>query len=731
MSSVQGSAAQSNNTVASAAQDAMMAQGTSRQKAAADQVAGQEVLSQEMRGQNAADLRYLELLAEHYPSASKVSAELATLQAKLALPKQTEYFVSDIHGEYDAFSHIVRSGSGNIKRLIDAVLAEVPESERHTLATLIYYPEEKLSLVAASLQEEALVAWQATTMTQLVMLAACAAATRTHDELGQLVQAVAPDFSSVIEELLRTTDGCATGSCVADAGAGRSCNNGFPVSGAGASAAGTSYQATLIASVVRTGAAESLIKALCQLIQRLVVAHIHVVGDIYDRGPYPETIMDALMSYPSVDIQWGNHDIVWMGASLGQRGCIAHVVRNCARYGNLSILEDSYGINVRPLASFALEAYRDDPCVAFGLKGNPGLSAEELDLAIKIQKAMAIIQFKVEAQLIDENPSFDLEDRKLLHRIDRTKNTVVVDGIEYELTDTVFPTVDWDNPYQLTPAEEAVMQHLEQAFVGCEKLQRHMKFFLEKGSLYAISNGFLMFHACVPLNPDGSLMETNIYGTTYKGHALYEVVDRYVKAAFYSDDADMRKRGQDMLWYLWLGQGSPLFAKSKMATFELYLIADKAARKEVKNSFYSLLEDEQVLARIFEDFGLDPATSHIVCGHTPVKVKDGEDPVKCGGKAFIIDGGMSAAYQSTTGIAGFTLVANADSLALDSHQPLAPHADVVEHDVDMVSQRRVVEQREEPVTVADTDQGAAMQARVRELECLLDAYRTGRLTEKK
>lgn len=654
---------------------------------------------------NTVDHHYLELLAQRYPSVGKVSAEIATLQAALSLPKKTEYFISDIHGEYDAFSHIVRSGSGDIKRLIDATLSEVSEGERRALATLIYYPTEKLPIVTDSLSEDAMASWQTTTLERLVALISRAAYSYTYHELRQLIQDVSPDYASVIEELL----------CVVDGGS-------VPET------AGTPYREALIACVVCTGAAASCIEALCLILQRLVVARVHVVGDIYDRGPFPEVIMDALMRYPAVDIQWGNHDIVWMGASLGQRGCIAHVVRNCARYGNLSILEDSYGINLRPLASFATEAYRDDPCVAFGLKGNPGLSAEELDLAIKIQKAMAIIQFKVEAQLIDENPGFNLEDRKLLHRINRDTNTVVVDGVEYELTDTVFPTVDWDNPYQLTPAEEAVMQHLEQAFRGCEKLQRHMKLFLEKGSLYAISNGFLMFHACVPLNPDGSLMEATMYGTTYKGRALYDAVDHYVKAAFYSADADVRKRGRDLLWYLWLGPGSPLFAKSKMATFELYLIADKAARKEVKNSFYALLEDEQVVTRIFEDFGLNPATSHIVCGHTPVKIKDGEDPVKCGGKAFIIDGGMSAAYQSTTGIAGLTLVASADSLALDSHQPLAAHSEVVGCDIEMTSHRRLIEEREKPLTVADTDRGAVIQARVRELECLLDAYRNGSIT---
>ena len=490
------------------------------------------------------------------------------------------------------------------------------------------------------------------------------------------------------------------------------------------------YYAAIIHAVIGTNRGAALIEALCLLIQRLVIDHLHIVGDIYDRGPYPHTIMDTLMDYHSLDIQWGNHDIVWMGASLGQRGCIAHVVRNCARYGNLSILEDAYGINILPLASFAQTAYADDPCVAFGLKGNPGLSAQEAELNVKIQKAMAIIQFKVEAQLIDENPGFGLEDRKLLHKIDFDRGTVVVDGIEYELTDTVFPTVDPDDPYRLTPEEEEVMQRLEQAFVNCEKLQRHMRFFLEAGSLYKVHNGNLLFHACVPLNADGSLMETEVFGEKYKGRALYDVMERYVRAGFFDSDPEMRKRGRDLMWYMWLGQGSPLFAKSKMATFELYLIADKAARKEVKNPFYTFLNDEAVMAGIFEDFGLDPKTSRIVCGHVPVKVKDGEDPVKCGGRVLTIDGGFSKAYQPTTGIAGYTLISNSYDIILAAHEPLESTKAAVAKELDIFSSTRVVESMKKRTLVADTDKGKELKAQIADLGALLEAYRHGEIAEK-
>ena len=479
--------------------------------------------------------------------------------------------------------------------------------------------------------------------------------------------------------------------------------------------------------VVRTGRGIALIEALAQLIQRLAISQLHIIGDIYDRGPQPDVIMETLQAQHNVDIQWGNHDIVWMGAALGQRGCIAHVVRNCARYGNLSILEDAYGINILPLASFALDAYRDDPCVGFGLKGNPDLSPSELEMNVKIQKAMAIIQFKVEAALIDEYPEFGLESRKLLDKIDYEAGTVVVDGVEYPLTDRVFPTVDPQNPFALTPAEEEVMCRLEAAFTGCDKLQRHMRFFLEVGSLYKIRNGNLMFHACVPLNADGSLKEVDVFGHRYKGRALYDVMERHVRAAFFSRDEEERRRGRDMLWYLWLGQGSPLFAKSKMATFELYLIADKAARKEVKNPFYTLIDDEAVVSNIFRDFGLDPETSHIICGHVPVKVKDGEDPVKCGGKVIMIDGGFSKAYQPTTGIAGYTLISNSYGFILAAHEPLESAQAAIEKEIDIHSSRHMVEQVKKRTLMGDTDEGQQMKREIADLERLLKAYRTGEI----
>lgn len=648
---------------------------------------------------DATDMRYLELLSRLFPSADKASAEIINLSAILNLPKGTEFFASDIHGEYEAFSHTLRNGSGSIRLKIDDVFGDsLSENEKRSLATLIYYPREKMELVLSQVDDAE--AWYAVTLQRLVAVCKRAAQKYTRSRVRK---ALPKDFAYIIEELMTEN------------------RHGVDKQ---------AYYAAIVDAVIRTDRGGALVEALCLLIQRLAIERLHIVGDIYDRGSYPHIIMDALMEHHSLDIQWGNHDIVWMGASLGQRGCIAHVVRNCARYGNLSILEDAYGINILPLASFALEAYKDDPCVAFGLKGNPDLPPQELEMNVKIQKAMAIIQFKVEAQLIDENPGFGLEDRKLLDKIDYENGTVMLDGVAYELTDTVFPTVDPADPYRLTPEEEEVMQRLEQAFTGCEKLQRHMRFFLDAGSLYKVCNGNLLFHACVPLNADGSLMETEVFGETYKGRALYDVMERYVRAAFDDADPELAKRGRDLLWYMWLGEGSPLFAKSKMATFELYLIAEKEARKEVKNPFYSYLDDEHVMGGIFEDFGMDPETSRIVCGHVPVKVKDGEDPVKCGGRVLTIDGGFSKAYQPTTGIAGYTLISNSYGFVLAAHEPLESMRAAVVNELDIHSSRKVVELVDKRTLVADTDNGAVLKQQIADLEELLEAYRCGAISEK-
>ena len=647
---------------------------------------------------DANDIKYLELLSRLFPSAAKASAEIINLNAILRLPKGTELFASDIHGEYDAFVHLLRNGSGSIRLKIDDAFGEsITPEEKTELATLIYYPKEKMERILPEVED--VNRWYKVTMLRLVKVCKQSAGKYTRSRVRK---ALPEDFAYIIEELMTESN---------------------------LAVVKKPYYNAIIDAVIRTGRSQVLIEAMCKLIKQLSIDHLHIVGDIYDRGPKPDLIMDALMRFHSLDIQWGNHDIVWMGAALGQRGCIAHVVRNCARYGNLSVLEDAYGINVLPLASFALEAYRDDPCVAFGLKGNPQLSENELEMNIKIQKAMAIIQFKVEAQISDANPSFGLDGRKLLHRIDYDRGVVELDGVEYELIDKVFPTIDPSDPYRLTPEEEEVMRSLERSFLGSEKLQRHMRFFLEVGSLYKISNGTLLFHACAPLNEDGSLKEVDVFGKKYKGKELYDALDYHIREGFNSEDPEARKRGRDLMLWLWLGEGSPLFAKSKMATFELYLIADKAARKEEKNPFYKLLDDESVIDGIFEDFGMDPATSRIVCGHVPVKVKDGEDPVKCNGKVLCIDGGFSKAYQPTTGIAGFTLISNSYGFVLAAHEPLASLEQAIAGEVDIHSSRRVVERVDSRTVVADTDTGAELKAQIADLEKLLEAYRLGLIAE--
>jgi len=563
----------------------------------------------------ASELKYLRLLSKQFPTSAKAAAEIINLNAILNLPKGTEVFASDVHGEYVAFTHLLRNGSGSIRLKIDDAFGDrLSPEEKSSLATLIYYPDEKMAVELAKTEDEA--KWYTKTILNLAAVSKQAAGKYTRSRVRK---ALPPEFAYIIEELITESNRAVVKK---------------------------PYYNAIIEAVIRTGQAPALINAMSMLIKRLAIDHLHLVGDVYDRGPAPHLIMDVLARFHSLDIQWGNHDIVWMGAAMGQRGCIAHVVRNCARYGNLSVLEDAYGINILPLATFAMEAYKDDPCVAFGLKGNPQLTPADEEMNIKIQKAMAILQFKVEAAIIDENPSFGLESRKLLDKIDYERGTVIVDGVEYELIDKVFPTVDPADPFKLTPEEEEVMSRLESAFLGSEKLQRHMRLFLDAGSLYKVTNGSLLFHAGVPLNEDGSLMEVDVYGAKYKGKELYDVLESYVRTGFNSADPDMRKRGRDIMWWMWLAPGSPLFAKSKMATFELYLIADKAARKEVKNPFYTHLDDEDVVNGIFEDFGMDPTTSRIVCGHVPVKVKDGEDPVKCNGKVLTIDGGFSQAYQS-------------------------------------------------------------------------------------
>ena len=645
------------------------------------------------------EVRYLERLSQLYPTIAKASTEIINLQAILNLPKGTEHFLTDIHGEYEAFSHVLKNGSGSVRRKIDDVFGNTMSSkDKQTLATLIYYPKEKMDRIKK--EEENMEDWYKITLYRLIEICKCAASKYTRSKVRKALPA---DFAYVIEELITEK------ADISDK---------------------ESYYNAIVSTIIRIGRAEEFIIALSELIQRLTVDHLHIVGDIFDRGPGPHIIMDKLMEYHSIDIQWGNHDVLWMGAAAGQRGCIANVIRICARYGNLDILEDAYGINLLPLATFALNVYKDDPCECFQLKADSGHTPGEKLMNIKMHKAISIIQFKVEGQIIKKNPGFKMEKRNLLHHIDYEAGTIELDGKTYELLDKNFPTIDPKKPYALTKEEEDIMERLERAFLNCEKLQRHMRFLLNKGGLYKVYNNNLLYHGCVPLNEDGSLKNVRIYGHSYKGKGLYEVLESYVRKGFYALDGKEKERGKDMMWYIWLSENSPLFGKDKMATFERYFLAEKETHKEKKNPYYCLLENEKVVDRIMDEFGLQNECRHIINGHVPVKTKNGESPIKCGGKVLVIDGGFSRAYQKETGIAGYTLIYNSYGLILAAHEPFESTEAAIEKESDIHSDSIVVKRVLERKLVGDTDIGKDLKEQIEDLECLLEASRSGKIAER-
>lgn len=647
------------------------------------------------------ELRYLERLGELYPTIGKASTEIINLQSILNLPKGTEHFLSDLHGEYDAFSHVLRNGSGAVRKKIDDVFGHtLSNRDKRSLATLIYYPKEKMEIVRKT--ERDVENWYKITLYRLIEVCKTTASKYTRSKVRKALPA---DYAYVIEELITEK------AEVLDKEA---------------------YYDSIVDTIIEIGRAENFIIALAELIQRLVVDHLHILGDIYDRGPGAHFIMDRLMTYHSLDIQWGNHDVVWMGASVGQKACIATVIRNSLRYGNLDILEDGYGINMIPLATFSMETYRDDPCSGFEMKNSANYNGLEEELGRKMHKAITVLQFKLEGQLILRNPEFQMEDRLLLHRIDPEKGCVTLpDGRICDLLDTGFPTIDWERPYELTEKEAEVMDRLDSAFRNCEKLQNHMRLLLDKGGLYKVYNGNLLFHGSVPLNEDGTLKEVRICGGTYRGRQLYDVLEAHVRRAFYSVDEEEQEQSRDILWYIWAGPNSPLFGKDKMSTFERYFIADKETHREKKNAYYRLLENETVVDSLLEEFGLDPSEGHIINGHVPVHQSEGESPVKCGGKVIVIDGGFSKAYRKVTGIAGYTLIYNSYGLILSAHQPFTTAEAAVREENDIVSNQVAVRYTMQRRLVGDTDTGAALKERIRELRQLLDAYRKGIIKEKK
>ena len=645
------------------------------------------------------ETRYLERLSGLYPTIAAASTEIINLQAILNLPKGTEHFLTDVHGEYEAFSHVLKNGSGSVRRKIDDVFGNAMSlKDKKALATLIYYPKAKMDIIKRT--ETNMDDWYRVHLYLLIEVAKRAASKYTRSKVRK---ALPKDFAYVIEELITEK------AEVHDK---------------------ESYYNEIISTIIRIGRAQEFIIAMSELVQRLVVDHLHIVGDIYDRGPGPHIIMDKLMTYHSLDIQWGNHDVLWMGAAAGQWGCIANAIRICARYGNLDILEDGYGVNLLPLATFALMTYEDDPCICFKLKVPDKPDSEEMQMNLRIHKAISVIQFKVEGQIIRRQTTFHLDDRALLHRIDFEKGTVTIYGKEYKMLDMNFPTVDPADPYALTEEEEEIMRRLEAAFTGCEKLQQHMHFLLAKGGLYKVYNDNLLYHGCVPLNEDGSLKEVEVFGKMYRGRELYDVLDSYVRKGFFALDKKERQDGKDIMWYIWLHPDSPLFGKNRMATFERYFLSEKETHVEKKNPYYSLIENEKVIDGILREFGLDPATAHIVNGHVPVKRKDGESPIKCGGKVMVIDGGFSRAYQKETGIAGYTLIYNSYGLRIVAHDPFESAEDAVRKENDIHSETVVVQRLYDRVLVGDTDVGRELREQVKDLERLLAAYRNGELTEK-
>lgn len=650
---------------------------------------------------NDLELKYLKSLSRQYPTIAAASTEIINLQSILNLPKGTEHFMTDIHGEYEQFNHILKNGSGSVRRKIDEEFGNTLSiKDKKSLATLIYYPREKLDIVLREEDEDSIEDWYKITLHRLVQITKRVSSKYTRSKVRK---ALPKDFSYIIEELITEK------AEIQDKEA---------------------YYNEIIHTIIRIGRAQEFIEALSNLIQQLVIDHLHIVGDIYDRGPGPHVIMDTLCNYHSVDVQWGNHDIVWMGAASGHLACIANVIRVAARYGNLDTLEEGYGINLIPLATFALEAYKHTDCSAFAIRYNTEYDTKDLSLDMKMHKAIAIIQFKLEGQIVMRRPEFAMQDRMMFEHIDYESKTITLDGVTYPMKDVDFPTVDREKPYELTSEEEQVMERLRHGFLKCEKLQKHVKFLFSNGGLYKVYNSNLLYHGCVPMDEEGNFKKVNVYGQEYSGKALYDVLEHYARKGYYSDNLREKLKGQDIIWYIWSGPNSPVFGKDKMATFERYFIEEKEIQRETKNSYYRLLDNEDVIEKILGEFGLDASHSHIVNGHVPVERKKGESPIKCGGKLLIIDGGFSKAYQDKTGIAGYTLVVNSYGMRLVAHEPFESTESAILHESDIFSDSVILETTTQRQKIADTDIGAELRETIHQLKELLQAYRDGTIIER-
>ena len=650
------------------------------------------------------DMRYLQLLSQSFPTVAEASTEIINLQAILNLPKGTEHFLADIHGEYEAFIHVLKNASGNIKRKVNELFGNtLRETEKRELCTLIYYPEQKLELVKHN--ETDIDDWYHITLHQLVAVCRDVSSKYTRSKVRKSLPA---DFSYIIQELLHehTEDHDKT-----------------------------AYVNVIVDTIISTGRADDFIIAIANVIQRLAIDSLHILGDIYDRGPGAHIIMDTMRKYHSWDMQWGNHDILWMGAAAGNDACICNVIRLSLRYGNLPTLEEGYGINLVPLATFAMETYKNDPCTEFIPKTTGGaslLDEKTLRLTAQMHKAIAVIQFKVESQIIAKHPEWKMNDRCLFEHVDYQNGTIDLQGKTYKMSSCSFPTINPAAPSELSPEEEILISKLHHSFSVCEKLHKHIRVMLQHGCMYGIYNNNLLFHASCPLNEDGSLKEVEIYpGKKYSGRALMHHTGMQIRTAFQQDSApEERDYAIDYFLYLWCGPDSPLFDKSKMATFERYFIADKETHVEEKGYYFKLRDDEEVIDHILDAFGVVGSNRHIINGHVPVRTLKGENPIKANGKLMVIDGGFSKAYHNETGIAGYTLVYHSRGFQLVQHEPFTSTEDAIQRGTDIKSITQIVEMSNRRMLVADTDIGVELRKQIDDLEELLFAYRHGYIKEK-
>ena len=645
-------------------------------------------------------IQYYEHLAELFPTMSAASSEIINLQALLQLPKGTEHFLSDIHGEYAAFSHVLRNGSGAVRKKIDDVFGHtLSATDKTALAILIYYPQKKMSLIRKT--ETDMDSWYKTTLYRLIEVCKMVSSKYTRSKLRK---ALPDDYAYIIEELITEKQEVQNKEA---------------------------YYESIINTIVELGQAERFIVALSNLIKRLVIDHLHILGDIYDRGPAPHKIMDELCDYHSVDVQWGNHDIVWMGAATGHLACIAAVVRTSIRYGTLDVLEEGYGINMLPLATLAMKVYEDDPCERFVQKEHTSNTTRiENELVRKMHKAIAIIRFKLDGQLIQKYPEFGMQSQHRLSNINFEKGTIMIEGKEYKMEDRNLPTVNPENPYELTEDEMEVMMRLKSSFRHCEKLQKHAEFLLKHGSLYKIYNNNLLYHGCVPMDAEGNFTKVRVFGKAYSGKELYDVLESYVRKAFFEKDKVEKEKGRDLMWFLWTAPNSPIYGRHKMATFERYFIEDEELHDEDKNAYYALIDKPEISKKILAEFGLSGKHVHIVNGHVPVRLKEGEKPVKSRGKVIVIDGGFSKTYQRETGIAGYTLTYNSHGLTLSAHEPFVSADEAVQKEMDIVSNFQIIENADRRITVGDTDYGKKMERRIEDLKALIQLYQSGEMAER-